>query len=289
MLLAVFFSSTFVHANTDPTRETLDLSHVWFKPYLVEDKDPICKTLLTSEINRFFAKKDATPFPYEEIPFEYRETKPLTLNNQVIFVERSYGIGCGGACDREGFRASKKPIQSEEHYSDDDLSPSNESHSTESAPAYGDLQQIVKDQNGNIYAIIYGERTLLYKLTVNASWAETCKISFEPVITSNTSVSSIYNSINQLNTKVDAILGQEGNFCGSMHTLSKWSQFIEQNLKITVTQPWALKQSEHDDLSYDQDIAKLKIWSLQDPYNKKALDGYLQQLQKTTSELSNFS
>lgn len=275
--------------------QTLDFSKAWFKPLLTQNKDAVCASLLAMSQQEFFSASGA-PAPLTDAPTgPVPNDQSWTLQNtpekglavgENIYAKEFLGRGCGGACESSYIALGKGPFPDTGGYGDG-LSLT-ENQITNEVPAYGSNIGIYKHQNGSYYAIAKGSALNVYKPSQNATWNKVCEITSVPNEVTYKQIPDIYSSIKKLNLVVNNIIGEEGNYCGSMHTLSRWKQFINQGLQETLYRPWALRESATDDSTYAIDFDNLQSWSLKDISQKLAFEDYKKQLAITTKDLSQF-
>lgn len=291
-IVLLCLTSLSISLPTQIAAQTLDFSKAWFKPLLTQNKDTVCASLLAMSQQEFFAFPNSSPTddntegPIPNTPdwvLQHQHyAEPILVNGNQVYERGFVGRGCGGACETEFLGLSKTPFTEMGGYSD------GWTFSQDQTTTLAQSTGLYKHRNASYYGITKGATINVYKMLPDATWNKVCEITSTPSEATYNQIPDIYSSIKKLNLAVNNIIGEEGSYCGSMHTLSRWKQFINQGLQETLYRPWALRESATDESTYAIDFDNLQSWSLKDITQKLAFDDYQKQLAITTKDLSQF-
>ncbi len=194
LIIAIFCClsiSSIVTAQINQT--TLDFSKAWFKPFLTENKDPVCDSLLAISQHEFFSTQNSQHPSDNNLSGPIQNTQDWTLqvrkenepndapyfiNNKKVYVQEFHGHGCGGACETAYMAASNSPFPYAGGYGEE-LSL-HENQMTNSVPAYEYLLGLYLHKNGSFYLITTDEFTQAYKIKPDATLDKVCVISNKP-------------------------------------------------------------------------------------------------------------
>ncbi|RYG15302.1 MAG: ankyrin repeat domain-containing protein [Chitinophagaceae bacterium] len=295
-IIVIFIPISFAESQAED--EFLPFVNGWFKPFLTQNTDSVCVSLLT-QVQADFLKKPDRPYMSDNEPLGMFKDDPLWIlqpgsyeENAVesagekIYLRTFLGHGCGGACESEFIAVSQTPFTNVDNYANG--ISLNENQITKPVAAYVNGVNFYRHRNGSNYIIASDNQTIAYKLKPNATLEKVCVIANTPNETMYKRNADIHNSITSLIEKINVIMGTEGNTCGSMHTLSRWKKQINDQLKKTIYRPWAVVESPMEKSTYDIDIKNLESWSFQGISQKISFEAYESQLSATTAELSTF-
>ncbi|WP_170176747.1 ankyrin repeat domain-containing protein [Litorilituus sediminis] len=285
----------------------MDLSKLWFKPYLVKNNDVACDSLLEDVQTKFLSNVSF----YKAYKFSGRnnidtnklldwrylgdsQLKELQAYNKTFYLTYKQNAGCGGACETNQSLASTEAFPEKQNYS----YLRELAENTHPAASYN--YSIFENNDKTPYLFIVGSyfeykgKILLYKLNADAKWESACEISVVPKGSESNS-SKEYNkaklSISALNQSIQGLTRGAGR-CGSMNTEYRWRNRTTSALNQTMFRPWAMNNSAEGSVNsygdYKRIIDSLKRWSLTGLSEHAALKAYSTQLTLTVIDLSKF-
>jgi hypothetical protein len=311
MLIALSFASLAHGAEFTESEK----SRAWFKPALVQDHDPNCKSLLTGvragylqstpleavvdnslqHLNlglRAVPKADFlsdTGNDADQNALSGIRTSNdfLSIDGRRIYLMWGYTPGCGGACEGIFLGASSAPLDSADY---DQFRNRRE----DAAVVRSKTIALLKDGGGNYYALSSdGPVITLSRLTVDPAWVQACEIRLtaEQMTTSaDKQLSRAASAMDELAQAVGDVRGDYGS-CGSMQTHGRWSGMMRAAFDEALFRPWGVVGGYSPygkGFTYDEVLNHLRRWGTTGIPQHDALHRYVVQFDRTVNVLSAF-
>ncbi|HQQ64014.1 MAG TPA: ankyrin repeat domain-containing protein [Pseudomonadales bacterium] len=308
VLITAIFPAWLWAEDPAPDVHQLDFSKAWFKPYLIENNDEACGTLLKDAQDKFFSNVDFGA-AYGLQGYGYSENGKILdwemvggeTPNQIEAYGKTFYLsyinnpGCGGACETNQPLISDSPFPDERDYK------YLEELAKAAPPAASYSYTITKKPDGSFYlfivgtAVEYKDQLLVYRLAQEGKWKSACKVALAPEHVeekNDTAFSPAIHGIKQLDEAVGGLSRGAGS-CGSLGTHGRWQDYLHHELYKTLWRPWAINSGvgQYGGNSYghyDISMENLEQWQLTGISERQAFLKYKEQLDQSIKDLSLF-
>ncbi|BCG24548.1 hypothetical protein TUM18999_27390 [Pseudomonas tohonis] len=257
----------------------------WFTPVLVEGKGALCDEAIKAAKAHFLSPKRWASF---ELPGA-EQVQPwgddLVDAKGPIHVQVYTHGGCGSACERYQYVASRGPEPSREHLE----------VMAKGSPAPAADIALFKGADKRLFSIASGidgepDTVEVNRLNDDLTWTA-CRISTAPAADRVIDIApaELRASVRELSARTSNMRQGAGNWCGSLRTHERWSERIGARLQEVYYRPWAVRDDAGDSYgSYEQDLSNLQIWAATGVAEHKAYRVFLQQMTSSQAAMAAF-
>ena len=257
----------------------------WFTPVLVEGKGALCDEAIKAAKAHFLSPKRWASF---ELPGA-EQVQPwgddLVDAKGPIHVQVYTHGGCGSACERYRYVASRGPEPSREHLE----------VMAKGSPAPAADIALFKGADKRLFSIASGidgepDTVEVNRLNDDLTWTA-CRISTAPAADRVIDIApaELRASVRELSARTSNMRQGAGNWCGSLRTHERWSERIGARLQEVYYRPWAVRDDAGDSYgSYEQDLSNLQIWAATGVAEHKAYRVFLQQMTSSQAAMAAF-
>lgn len=270
-------------AAEEPARPAL--VRPWFTPVLVEGKGALCDEAIKAAKAHFLSPKRWASF---ELPGA-EQVQPwgddLADAKGPIHVQVYTHSGCGSACERYQYVASRGPEPSQEHLE----------AMAKGSPAPAADIALFKGADKRLFSIASGidgksDTVEINQLNDDLTWTA-CRISTAPAVDRVVDIvpAELRASVRELSARTSNMRQGAGSWCGSLRTHERWSERIGARLQEVYYRPWAVRDDARDSYgSYEQDLSNLQLWAATGVVEHEAYRVFLQQMTSSQAAMAAF-
>ncbi|WP_431484279.1 ankyrin repeat domain-containing protein [Pseudomonas solani] len=270
-------------AAEEPARPAL--IRPWFTPVLVEGKGALCHEAIKAAKAHFLSPKRWASF---ELPGA-EQVQPwgddLADAKGPIHVQVYTHSGCGSACERYQYVASRGPEPSREHLE----------AMAKGSPAPAADIALFKSADKQLFSIASGidgepDTVEINRLNDDLTWTA-CRISTAPAVDRVADIvpAELRASVYALSARTSNMRQGAGSWCGSLRTHERWSERIGARLQEVYYRPWAVRDDARDSYgSYEQDLSNLQLWAATGVVENEAYRVFLQQMTSSQTVMAAF-
>ncbi|MFV0885183.1 ankyrin repeat domain-containing protein [Metapseudomonas otitidis] len=268
-------------AAEEPARPALP----WFTPVLVEGKAALCDEAIKAAKAHFLSPKRWASFELPGAEHVQPWGDDLADAKGPIHVQVYTHSGCGSACERYQYVASRGPEPSREHLE----------AMAKGSPAPAADIALFKGADKQLFSIASGidgepDTVEINRLNDDLTWTA-CRISTAPAADRVADIvpAELRASVRALSARTSNMRQGTGSWCGSLRTHERWSERIGARLQEVYYRPWAVRDDAGDSYgSYEQDLSNLQIWAATGVAEHKAYLVFLQQMTSSQAAMAAF-